>query len=730
MVIEVEAPFDVDAGTVAADAAGLATRDDETDEEASARRKRLADEAREVKRKLLRRKGRKYLSEFVKQTWAIAHPTTKLEWGPHIQAICDHVQWQLEDQRRAMDDPTFVMRAQNMVLNVAPRSLKTYIMSVATVWAWLHVPSLKIMYLSSNPRVALDSARIARDLILHKWFQDTYQPGWTLRKDQTAFSDLGNTSGGTRAARGLDAQVTGVGAQWLCVARGTKVATEIGDVEIQDLVAMSPRPRAWSRSPDGELELRAITRAWRTGDRETVRVTTGTGHVLRCTDDHGVWTPAGYVEAQDLGGHEVSVLSLRSLPHRAPQSEVCPVTSIERDVVGGRRTTIDVYDITVEGNHNFFADGVLVHNCIDDPHDVRATRADIESVNAGYDAAVHNRINDPRTSIRTVIMQRIAVYDFSANILKTGEWLHVRVPMHYRARTACKCGTCVGVNVFGWRDWRTAEGEVLHPRFTEKFLKGERARLQMSNAGYEAQMDQEPVDLSGGMVQRSAWSFFRVAGELEGDHARPPGCQGTVEGQVPEPALALQRKGARLDVDYVELSIDCANKNTLKGSRYGLLACAVRGERRFVLEDGSRRGSFADICKVIVAMVVRWRPRKLLIEDKAAGPTMIEEMTRLVTEGKIKDENGDAIYCAIEALGADAGGGDKESRLNAVLYIIDARLVYLLEGAPWLKEFVEELSLFPKGPQNDRVDALSQFLARTHRRASMLDVDWRAVARA
>ncbi len=24
---------------------------------------------------------------------------------------------------------------------------------------------------------------------------------------------------------------------------------------------------------------------------------------------------------------------------------------------------IDVYDITVEDNHNFYADGILVHNC-------------------------------------------------------------------------------------------------------------------------------------------------------------------------------------------------------------------------------------------------------------------------------------------------------------------------------------------------------------------------------
>ena len=46
------------------------------------------------------------------------------------------------------------------------------------------------------------------------------------------------------------------------------------------------------------------------------------------------------------------------------------------------------------------------------------------------------------------------------------------------------------------------------------------------------------------------------------------------------------------------ISVDCANKNTAKGSRYGILACATEknhGERRFVIEDGSIPGAIASL---------------------------------------------------------------------------------------------------------------------------------------
>jgi predicted phage terminase large subunit-like protein len=62
--------------------------------------------------------------------------------------------------------------------------------------------------------------------------------------------------------------------------------------------------------------------------------------------------------------------ALRGLPHGAPQVEADTVSMV-RELRGERDT---VYDLQVEGNHNFFAGQILVHNCliIDDPVKDRA----------------------------------------------------------------------------------------------------------------------------------------------------------------------------------------------------------------------------------------------------------------------------------------------------------------------------------------------------------------------
>lgn len=503
-------------------------------------------------RRIARRRGLQSLAHFVRQSFATKYPGTPLEWGPHIAAICDHIQWQLEDRARVRRDPKAQLLAQNMIINCVPRSLKSFIVSCATLWAWVHWPEMKIMVLSSNPRVTLDGARIVRDLIDSEWFLLTYDVPWKIRSDQDALSDLGNTMGGTRAARGMDATVTGAGCNWLIV---------------------------------------------------------------------------------------------------------------------------------------------------DDPIDARASTQTRTQVNEGYKSAVHNRINDPRCDIRLLIMQRLGRDDLSGDCLRSGEWLHVRIPATFRKHTTCKCASCSkpGKNVFGWADWRK-EGEVVHPRFTPKFLAGERSRL--GSAGYAAQLDQEPVDMQGGMVPRGWWSFFRLSGHTAGDWPRPAGCDEKAD------TLVVPMKGKRWDFDTIAITIDAAAKKTTKGSQYGMLVCAIKGARRFVLDDRTQRGSFTEILVILEELMIKWRPRKLIIEDKAAGPDLIDTLRNRLAGGNIVAPDGEVITCVVEEINPD---GDKERRMEAASPTIESRLVYLLEGASWLDEFVSEVADFPAEP-NDRGDALSQFI--------------------
>ncbi len=86
-------------------------------------------------------------------------------------------------------------------------------------------------------------------------------------------------------------------------------------------------------------------------DRPLRRLSLGDGRDLLVTDEHPFYVGGEWVRAADL----VTGIELLS----SAGGDVSPVTLVEH-VEQERRDT--VYNIEVEGHHNFFAEGVLVHN--------------------------------------------------------------------------------------------------------------------------------------------------------------------------------------------------------------------------------------------------------------------------------------------------------------------------------------------------------------------------------
>lgn len=120
---------------------------------------------------------------------------------------------------------------------------------------------------------------------------------------------------------------------------------KIKDAKIGDLV--------FSRNLDtGKNEFKKITNWAKMGtDRKTVKISLP-GYELVCTPDHKIYTEnRDYVEAAHLKEDDILVVDrfTKTLsPVRVRESE-----------------NQDVYDITVEDNNNFYANGILVHNCVE-----------------------------------------------------------------------------------------------------------------------------------------------------------------------------------------------------------------------------------------------------------------------------------------------------------------------------------------------------------------------------
>jgi hypothetical protein len=173
----------------------------------------------EILARMRAERARRSLAEFFRQAFVEAiEPSTPYEHGPHVDAICDHVQWQLEERARAVYDRSYKPSCLDLLINLPPRALKTIIIQVAAVaWAWLHWPELRVLCLSVNPKVSTEAADQCRALIRSEWYQQSFAPSWQIRDDKDGVTDMKNTAGGRRAARGIDANFVGEGADWRIV---------------------------------------------------------------------------------------------------------------------------------------------------------------------------------------------------------------------------------------------------------------------------------------------------------------------------------------------------------------------------------------------------------------------------------------------------------------------------------------------------------------------------------
>jgi predicted phage terminase large subunit-like protein len=90
----------------------------------------------------------------------------------------------------------------------------------------------------------------------------------------------------------------------------------------------------------------------------------------------------------------------------------------------------------------------------------------------------------------------------------------------------------------------------------------------------------------------------------------------------------------------------------------------------------------------------RFAPAVVLIEDKASGTQLIQE---LIAEG-------------LHAVTRYRPQSDKVMRLHAQTAMIENGFVHLPEEAPWLAPYLAELTAFPNAKHDDQVDSTAQIL--------------------
>lgn len=157
-----------------------------------------------------------------------------------------------------------------------------------------------------------------------------------------------------------------------CFKGGTLITTDRGDKPIEEI-------------KEGDLVLtrngyKKVTHSWCSGEKDCISVNVEGSEII-CTPDHRfIDAFNNEIEAQDLT-EEITLLKAVKFRKNKYQLRPAHLTAKTSNVVG--RYT--VYDIEVEDCHEFFANGVLVHNCayVDelDELDTQTAMAVVKSIN-------------------------------------------------------------------------------------------------------------------------------------------------------------------------------------------------------------------------------------------------------------------------------------------------------------------------------------------------------------
>jgi len=242
------------------------------------------------------------------------------------------------------------------LVSTPPRHAKTETLIAGIAWLLEQQPQRTSAYVSYGQRQANSKSRKIRRL--------AQEVGIELADDMANLAEWRTTAGGGLLSTGIGGPLTGQGVDG-CFVAGTMVETKHGPIDIATLAEDRHAPMVLAFDHErGTLRYCVIEAGRRLVADELVEVVTERGST-KCTPEHPFFVIGeGYKRADSLARGDwlltphgyVRVIEARRLPGRG----------------------VPVYDLQVEGCHNFFADGVLVHNCliIDDPI---KNRADAES---------------------------------------------------------------------------------------------------------------------------------------------------------------------------------------------------------------------------------------------------------------------------------------------------------------------------------------------------------------
>ena len=304
------------------------------------------------------------------------------------------------------------------------------------------------------------------------------------------------------------------------------------------------------------------------------------------------------------------------------------------------------------------------------------------------------RLNDASRSAIVVIQQRAHEGDATGVLLESErtDWCHLCVPMRYDPQRHCQ-------TQIGWEDPRREEGELAWPeRFPEEVV--DRDEEMLGPYGTSGQFQQLPTPRGGGIIPVQWWQLW------------PPEDDGSDEGWTtrrgPDGQVVVDQNGrpARMMVypDFVYTLVSCDTAMTEKEENdwsactvWGIFEDKASNLKVMLVEAWRAREKLHAVVQRIIETCKRRQADLLLVEDKANGHAVVDEVRRLIQDGafSVRLFNGKMQ--------------DKAARLQAVEPLFFGGIVYA-PARRWARTVIDEVAAVPKGKNDDLADTVSQAL--------------------
>jgi predicted phage terminase large subunit-like protein len=191
-------------------------------------------------------------------------------------------------------------------------------------------------------------------------------------------------------------------------------------------------------------------------------------------------------------------------------------------------------------------------------------------------------------------------------------------------------------------------------------------RRAQGEYNFESQYLQSPTPVAGHLVKRQWLRFYEPKGD------------------VPEFERTVQ-------------SWDTANKASELSDYSVCTTWGIDGTDFYLPDVFRQKLNFPDLKRQCLELKRKFKAHTVIIEDKASGTQLIQDLQRAFVPG---------IHPYKPPPDAD-----KQVRLHMQTTFFENGRVYLPLGAPWLDDYINELTGFPGTKYDDQVDSTTQALA-------------------